>query len=124
MAMFNHTHTHTHESIAGNPLFTQSFSKDKIYNERSYTFQICSEDHEEEREDWVQKVKRAATQHVRSRMRTRTRANGGAAGSNNSLMVGDRSSRRNASSNDSSQNGGGTKGVESRKIVAIGRCGV
>ncbi|KAG2393718.1 hypothetical protein C9374_007249 [Naegleria lovaniensis] len=94
----------------------KSFSKDKIYSERSYTFQICSEDHEEEREDWVQKVKRAATQHVRSRMRTRTRANGGAAGSSNSLMS-DRSTRTLNTSQNDSQNG--VKGVESRKIVAI-----
>ena len=47
-----------------------------MFSERSYTFQLCSEDTDDEREDWAQKLKRAATQHVRSRMRTRTRAGG------------------------------------------------
>jgi len=55
-------------------LSNQSYSDNKIFNERVYSFQICSEESEEERDDWVQKLKRAATQHARSRMRARTRA--------------------------------------------------
>jgi len=55
-------------------LSNQSYSDNKIFSERVYSFQICSEESEEERDDWVQKLKRAATQHARSRMRARTRA--------------------------------------------------